>query len=137
MSLDLDLTAINDRFLDVWNTDAIATTFANAEAIDPDEAKPFVRFSIVPGARQRTTIGGGPIHIHQLGRVWLQILIPKGDGDADAYRLADTFNAIFLDWKSADGCVRTYESDIQAFPRGENGMFQVNVSIPWESQRYL
>lgn len=134
MSLALDFAALRERFLEEWD-DPVHTIFANEEAEDPDETVPYVRFSINPGNRA-AILGGDQRIVSQLGRVWLQIFLPKNFGTVDAYDLADRFIAIFQKWRSDDGCVRTNgEADTQQQPAGENGTYQVNVSIPWESLR--
>lgn len=131
--MSLDFEAIRERFVTEWN-DAVPTYFANEEAEDPDESQPYVRFSINPGNEARY-LGGEPPTYSQLGRIWLQIFMPKNYGTVDGYDLADTFKAIFRKWKSDDGCVRTSVADTQSFPVGENGMFMITVSIAYESLR--
>lgn len=134
MSLNLDTAALRERFVEEWDADRTVTTYANGDPVDPDEAEPFVRFAISPGNRALTY--GGEIY-SQLGRVWLQIFVPKGEGDALAYELADDFTSIFRGWRSDDGCLRMGDVDVMSIPSGENGNYQVNVSIQWESMRRL
>lgn len=133
MSLTLDIATIRERFIAEWDDEAVQTIHAN-EGVDPDETKPYVRFIINPGAKR---LIARPSVYSQLGRVWLQILVPAGNGDADAYELADKFIAVFHEWRSEDGCLRTNEGDTTTIPNGQNEMFQVNVSIPFESIRSL
>ena len=133
MSLALDYAAIRERFVIEWD-DRVHTVFANEEAEDPDEADVFVRFSVNPGNRA-LYLGGQPPTYSQLGRIWLQIFTPKGMGTVDAYDLADQFKAIFNQWVSDDEAIRIYNVDTQSIPNGENGTFQLNVSIAYESLR--
>ena len=138
MSLSLDLAAIRNRFLDQWDRDAVLTVFENAGdqfgPADPDEKEPFVRFSINPGS-QAFAMGTGIYS--QIGRVWLQVFIPANDGIAAGYALADQFTAIFRDWRSDDGCVRTSDAMVTQIPGGEDGYYQINISVKWESLRRL
>lgn len=134
MSLALDTAALRARFLDEWDDEAITTVFANGEDVDVDETQPFVRFSISPGSKAH--IMGADIY-SQLGRVWLQIFMPAHSGTATAYEIADRFTAIFRRWRSDDGFLRCGDEDITTIPSGENGVFQVNVSIRFESIRRL
>ena len=83
-----------------------------------------------------TFVYGGRVY-SQLGRVVLQIFVPKSDGTALGYAIADEFTAIFRDWKSDDGWVRTSDEDVFVYPDGEDGLYQINVSIRWESLRHL
>lgn len=133
MSRALDFAALRERFVTEWD-DEIATFFANEEAEDPDESEPYVRFSVNPGNRAPYLSGDDPV-FSQLGRIWLQIFMPKNRGTVEAYDLADQFIAIFNGWKSADGAIRIYQSDTMQQPSGENGTYQVNVSIAYESLR--
>ena len=134
MSLVLDLNAIRERFIDQWD-DEVLTLFENGDSVDPNEAEPYVRFSINPG--NRALIGGGQFY-SQLGRVWLQIFIPPGEGQIMGMEIADRFCTMFRNWKSDDGCVRTYgEGDVVSIPSGENQTYQINVSVAWEAKRHL
>lgn len=131
MSRALDFEALRARFATEWD-DPVPTYFANEEAGDPDESEPYVRFSVIPGNAAPYMISGVT---SQLGRVWLQIFMPKNRGTVEAYDLADRFVGIFKGWRSDDGCLRIYESDTSPQPSGENGMYQVNVSIRYEALR--
>lgn len=133
MSRALDFAALRERFVTEWD-DEIATFFANEEAEDPDESEPYVRFSVNPGNRAPYLGGSDPMD-SQLGRIWLQIFMPKNRGTVEAYDLADRFIAIFKGWRSDDDAIRIYQSDTMQQPSGENGTYQVNVSIAYESLR--
>lgn len=134
MSLALDLDAIRERFVDQWDDQAVTTVFANGDLVDPDETEPFVRFSINPGSRAIVTGENG---YSQIGRVWLQIFVPPSEGTMMGYDLADQFTAIYRNWISPDQCVQTWKEHIDTIPNGSKGMFQINVSIEWESIRWL
>lgn len=140
MSLILDLQALRTRFNEEWDADAITTVFANAgamggEAVDVVQDEPFVRFTISPGSNF-LTYGDGENGLYtQLGRAILQVFTPRDEGITTAYEIAETFASIFRYWKSDDGCLRVLDYDITSNPSGEDGFFQVNVSVRWESLR--
>lgn len=134
MSLHIDLDAIRNRFVDEWDFEAVQTAMANGDALNFEEGEPGVRFSINPGVRR--LIGGERLY-SQLGRIWLQIFVPKGAGAMMGFDLADRFTAIFRQWASDDGCVRIMGEHIDQIPNGENGYYQINVSIEWQSVRSL
>ncbi|MFZ4165310.1 hypothetical protein [Brevundimonas sp. NPDC058933] len=134
MSLYLDLDAIRTHFVDSWDFDTIQTVMANGEALDLKEDEPAVRFSINPGTRR--LIGGDRLY-QQLGRVWLQIFVPKQQGAMMGFDLADKFTGLYRHWQSEDGCVRIEGEHVEQIPNGENGYFQVNVSVEWRSVRRL
>lgn len=137
MSLTLDLQTLHDRFNDQWDAVTTATLFMNAPAVDVVETEPFVRFSVTPGDNF-ISYGGSDGGVYtQLGRAWLQIFVPVNDGDATAFELADAFTAIFRNWKSADGCLRCLDHEINTTPDVESTYLQINVSIRWESLRRL
>ena len=139
MSLVTDAAAIRTRFLAQWtgsitfagNPKSIQTIYQNGQQMAVDESLPYVTFSIIPGDNERLSLGANALH-SQLGRVWLQIFVPVGEGASLAMAVADTFKAIFENWTTTDGAIR-FSAATTVPVTGDAVWHQVNVSVPYES----
>lgn len=128
MTVTADIIALSDRFLDQWG-DLTPVSMEGLPAL-PDQDDAWVRFTIRPG-KQRY-FGGNGNHYEQLGRVYLQIFVPTGQGDGLAYELAERFIEIFRDYRVENLICETPDLDVV----GEDGPWlQVNVSVFWRSIR--
>lgn len=132
-----DFTAIRNHFLDslaAIGIDESQVVMENQPSTDVDESRLWVRFQIRPGEKRPSTLGKRKI-MTQIGQIILQVFGPKGSGSQSVYGLAGSFADAFRDWidKSANGSVRAYHSNTQAYPSPD--FLQVNASVYYESNR--
>jgi hypothetical protein len=98
---------------------------------DQDETKPWVRWTITPGASQQTATG--PALFTSLGTATLQVFVPKGKGAGQAIDLKTAFENGFRNWKSGDKCLKVYKLD--SSKGADKDYLQVNVAVFYESKR--
>lgn len=135
MSNSLDLDRLTNRFVTRW------AALGRTEPVGYDNAPPenrsgaWVRFSVRPGASERTSYTIGQTRILQLGRVVIQVFVPRGVGTALASEIADDAASIFRLWKSSEAELRTFEPELTVVPtRDDDEFFQINVSVRYESE---
>ncbi len=128
-----DIDTLRTRFRAQWGNTA-PVVFDNAPNVSQDVTQPYVRFVVRPGVQRRDSFGTGSRH-SQLGRVVLTAYVPKQAGAKGAYELADTFSAIFRNWRSADYTLTCTTPEVSTLDGAE--WFEVQVSVPWESVSYL
>lgn len=140
--LYLDVDALNARFFAIpltYKDDNGATVtlpdtqkvVENQPAEDQDETKPWVRWTITPGASAPVTTG--PITFKSLGVAVLEIYIPKGKGVGQAVDLKTAFENGFRNWKSGDKCLKVYKLD--SSKGADKDYLHVNVTVFYESKR--
>jgi hypothetical protein len=129
-TLQDDIEAINTRFYALWPSATLVIADNDRNTDTPEDAV-WCRFSIVPGAERRVTIGSKTWE--QLGRVYLQIFVPDERGTSEAYALANTFTTIFREWASPDYRIRFSTPEFR--PSNEDGEpFTLVVSIPFTAK---
>lgn len=97
----------------------------------------WVRFSIVPRQSRNAVIGSEVPRL--VGTIVIQIFVPLDSGLGEAWRLADSVNAV-LQNQNISG-ILTYASHVENIGEGmrrvkdvEQGYHQFNVKIPYEVQ---
>lgn len=130
-----DLTAIRARFRTQWTATypAVPFVYDNEPALDEPEGI-WVRFSVLPGAERRRSIAAQ--RYEQLGRVYLQIFMPRGDADIapnDGWKMADSFAASFRDWRSTEWRIAF---DVPTISQSDNDddYYMIIVSVPYTAQ---
>lgn len=140
--LYLDVDALNARFfataLTYKDDGGTTVTLTDAQKLvenqppeELDETKPWVRWTINPGASQQTGIS--PALFTNIGTATLQVFIPKSKGTGQATDLKTSFENNYRNWRSADKCLRVYKLDSSKGPDKDH--HQVNVTIYYESKR--
>ena len=79
--LELDLTALNDRFFDGMDVEQYQVLVENQPEEELDETQLWCRWRIQPGASDAVETGVKRTY-QQLGTATLQIVLPKGTGVA-------------------------------------------------------
>lgn len=103
---------------------------ARANAVVPAS---FVRFSVRPGSEEQRSLGNSRVRVQREGRVWLQVAIPIGNPDAEAWALVDQAKALFVRWRAADFNLRCWEADTKVIEDTKH--YIVAVSIRYTSDR--
>jgi hypothetical protein len=140
--LQLDIDALTKRFVETpltYVVNGATVTMPTSQRLvenqplsSVDEASPWVRFTISPGASEQ--IGGGVDRLyHQLGTASLRIYAPSGTGTRQAGAIRDGFIAAFRSWRSPDNCLNVYKTNFTSEEVG--GKYQINATVFWESKR--
>ena len=129
--LQLDIDALNDRFFDNMDAEAIQLLVENQPDEELDETLPWVRWTITPGDSKLTAIS--PALFTSLGTATLQIFVPKGKGTGAAIDIKEVFENAFREWRSTDKRLRIYK--MSSTKGTDKNALQVNVTVFYESRR--
>lgn len=130
--LTTDFETIKQRFVDQW-TNTVTTLYDNAPNQTLDPTLPYVRFSVIAGASEHAGGNAATGLKRQLGRIWLDIYIPRQQGEKAALDLIDEFAPIFRNWRSDDAALHCKTEEISR--RDEEPYYRVKVQFEWESLR--
>lgn len=141
MKIYIDVDTLNAKFWDTALTydegeqsipeDQILTE--NGPTQEVDESKPWVRWSISPGASKRVTQGNTKL-FKNLGTAHFEVFIPKGTGTATGEEIRDAMIAAMADWRSEDKALRIYKHDATK-GQGTKECHQLNAVFYYESKR--
>lgn len=129
-----DITALRQRAITGWK--ALGTPapllFDNDRA---DAAVPasFVRFSVRPGSEEQKSLGNERVRVKREGRVWLQVAIPVGNPDSEAWILVDQVKSMFMRWHVAGSGLRCWETETKVVPDTKH--YIVTVTVRYTSER--
>ena len=137
MSITQDITELTARFVARWNVlrSTVPVIYDNQPAVTIDPNVIHVRFTVRPGATQRQSMGISSIRHKQLGRVYIQIMTPKGKGTATSQALADDAANIFRLWRSADQMLQVFEPEITTLPASDDDYHVITVQARYEAIR--
>lgn len=138
MSISQDIIALQARFVSAFTAarPAIKVIYDNQAAQEIPASETFVRFVVRPGASERASFTTTTTRHTQLGRVFVQIMTPKGEGTGTAMAIADDIANAFRLWKSADGYLRTYEPEITTISAESDRHHVTSISIRYEATRF-
>lgn len=129
-----DIELLRKRAATGWKAlgTPVPLLYDNARA---DEKVPasFIRFSVRPGSEDQRSLGNDRVRVRREGRVWVQVAIPIGHPDSEAWALVDKAKQLFARWQSADFKLRCWEADTRVFPDAKH--YVVSVSIRYTSER--
>ena len=118
---------LTQRMSDMWVDTPVA--WPNGSPISGVDS--WVRFAVVPGLLEKTSIGSDVQHYRLSGYVAVQVFVPAGSGDGEAGRMAWEVGEVFRGYGS--GGVRC--SDPEFRPVGvSDGWYQINVTVPFVAQ---
>lgn len=111
---------------------AVQIIYDNAPQTKIDQTKPFIRFSVRPGASKPISTGDNPL-IEMIGRIEMSIFVPVEQGDAQALDLADQCEAIFRNycWQVPPNRLLVEGFDRAILP--EQNWYQIKVSALWRA----
>lgn len=132
--LSQDITALRQHFADNFDPAGLPVIYQNAPLTDIAEGAPFLRFTVIPGASFHRSGDGTSGTMVQQGRVWLNISIPEGTGDALMLTVVDAFSACFRNQRIDQDIICKTPDVGSATTR--DGYLSIAVSIPWESYRH-
>jgi hypothetical protein len=87
----------------------------------------FVRFSVRPSSEIQRNLGTNRVRVVCEGRVWLQVAVPVGTPDSEAWALADKASSIFNRWRTPDGALMCGEVSSTVPPDDKYYVIAVNV----------
>jgi hypothetical protein len=129
-----DIDALRKRAATGWKAlgAPVPILYDNARA---DEKVPpsFVRFSVRPSREEQRSLGNERVRVKREGRVWLQVAIPKGNPDSEAWALVDKAKALFVRWQSADFNLRGWEAETKVVEDTKH--YIIAVIIRYTSER--
>lgn len=125
-----DVQTLQTRFVDEWGAIPVFYDLQASEARPVDSI--WCRFSVNPGASIHYLGGKSNGVKRRVGRIWLQIFIPAGDGSGQALEAIDAFTAIFANW-SNDLIQCETETVAGPFADKETGMTMMTANIPYTS----
>lgn len=130
----VDTDALRKRAISGWKTlgTPVPLLFDNARANAVVPAS-FVRFSVRPSSEQQRSLGNERVRVERMGRVWLQVAIPIGNPDSEAWALADKAKSLFVRWQSPEFGIRCWEADTKVVEDTKH--YIVAVSIRYTSAR--
>lgn len=134
--LQLDIDALNDRFFDNMDAEAIQLLVENQPDEDLDDTQVWTRWVINPGLSVTNSIGRD-FMVTQYGTATLQIFIPKGLYTGPGNDVREQFNELFRGWRSADKklLVDNLKSQSSTYKKGETEFHLINAMIKWHSNR--
>jgi hypothetical protein len=126
-STDIDL--LRKRMATSWKASGIAGVSLLYDNAKPNETLPtkFIRFSVRPSQELKTNLGSERNRIACHGRVWVQVVVPIGTLDGDAWLIADKVSSIFGRWRSVDGTLHCKEITTDVVPDTTNYIIAVKV----------
>lgn len=134
--LQQDLEALNDRFFDNMDAEAIQLLVENQPDEEIDETQVWTRWVINPGLSQSTSLGRDFL-VTQYGTATLQIFVPKGLYTGPGNDVRDQFNALFRGWRSPDKklVVDSMKSMSSSYSKGTTEFHLINAMFNWHSKR--
>ncbi len=131
--LQKDIDALNDRFFDNMDAEAIQLTVENQPDEDLDDTKLWTKWVINPGLSTSVSMGRD-FDVMQWGTATLQIFIPKGLYTGPGNDLRDQFNKLFRGWRSADK--KLLIDDLKSTSSEYKEKFHlINAMVMWHSKR--
>lgn len=135
MGHSIDIEILRKRMATNWKALAIPGVpllYDNAKA---GTALPgtFVRFSVRPSSEIQRSLGDKRIRVVCEGRVWLQVAVPVGTPDGEAWALADKATSVFNRWTSDDGTIRCGNTKSRVVP--DDKYYVISLNVFYQSQR--
>ena len=129
-----DIDALRKRAITGWKAlgSPVPLLFDNARA-DATVPASFVRFSVRPGSEEQRSLGNERVRVKREGRVWLQVAIPVGNPDSEAWALVDQAKSIFARWHNENSGIRCWEAETKVAP--DNKHYLVTITIRYTSDR--
>lgn len=129
-----DIDALRKRAISGWKAlgSPVPLLFDNARA-DATVPASFVRFSVRPGSEEQRSLGSERVRVKREGRVWLQVAIPIGNPDREAWALVDQAKSLFVRWHDTATSLRCWEADSRVSP--DTKYYLVTVTIRYISER--
>lgn len=134
-----DAIAIREYFYSFW-PDNIRVVEDNADPVEEDDeaGRPvgvWCRLTIRPGASRAKTIGPRDLkRYEQLGRIYLQVFTPKGDGMRAGQEVADMFANNMRDWRTEDGALYVEWPEYSTLPDDDTESVMITVSLLYRSE---
>lgn len=134
--LQLDIDALNDRFFDNMDAEAIQLLVENQSDEDINDTQVWTKWIINPGLSVTKSIGRDFL-VFQYGTATLQIFIPKGLYTGPGNDIRDQFNTLFRGWRSADKklLVDELKSQSSTYTNDKTEFHLINAQISWHSIR--
>jgi hypothetical protein len=129
-----DIDALRKRAATGWKAIGapVPLLYDNGRADEKTPAS-FVRFSVRPSSEEQRSLGNSRVRVQREGRVWLQVAIPKGNPDSEAWALVDKAKALFVRWRAADFNLRCWEANTKVIEDTKH--YIVAISIRYTSNR--
>lgn len=123
-----DIDALRKRAITGWKAlgSPVPLLFDNARASTIVPAS-FVRFSVRPGSEEQRSLGNERIRVKREGRVWLQIAIPVGNPDSEAWALVDQAQSLFVRWHDTGVSLRCWEAESRVAPDTKHYVIVVTI----------
>lgn len=131
-----DITALRKRAITGWKAlgSPVDLLFDNGLANAKLPAS-FVRFSVRPGSEEQRNLGNERVRVKREGRVWLQVAIPIGNPDSEAWALVDQVKSLFARWQSPEHGLRCWEAKTTVV--ADTKHYLVSVSVRYTSERIV
>lgn len=129
--LKLTTLAIRHHFT-TQAPEGVQIVYDNQPKVKIAEDKPFIRFSVRPGASKPISTGADPL-IEMIGRTEMSIFVPIEQGDAQALDLADQCEAIFRGYRWQVPPNRLLVEGFERTILPEENWYQVKVSVLWRA----
>lgn len=129
-----DIDALRLRAISEWKAigSPVQLLFDNGRA-DAKVPASFVRFSVRPGSEEQRSLGNERVRVKREGRVWLQVAVPIGNPDKEAWALVDQAKAMFVRWHAITIGLRCWEAETKVVQDTKH--YLVAISIRYTSQR--
>ncbi len=134
--LQKDIKALNDRFFDNIDAEAIQLLVENQPDEELDDNRLWAKWIINPGMSETRSLGED-FAVTQYGMATLQIFIPKGQYTGPGDDLREQFNKLFRGWRSADKklVVDSLKSESSTYTKASNEFHLINAKFAWHSNR--
>lgn len=129
-----DISILRARFFTAFSADDPQVLWLGKPSTNVNEAKPYCRLVIEPGASELVEQGVSRTYL-QLGLITLSVTIPKGVGLTVGYDIRDKFAILFRDWHSADRAI-TVSGSTDTITETDTHVF-LRIRFAWESFRTL
>lgn len=131
--LQQDIDALNDRFFDNMDPEAIQLLVENQPDENLDDDALWTKWIINPGLSITDSLGKDFI-VTQYGTATLQIFVPKGLYTGPGNDVREQFNKLFRGWRSPDKrlSVDNLKSESSTY---KDKFYLINAMFFWHSKR--
>lgn len=126
-----DIDTLTIRFLDEWQGDGLPVVYdLQPQADHPDG---YIHFSVKMGGSRHAYGDAKSGGKKQIGRVWIDVVVPDEEGTARGTKLIEDFCAIFRNW--TDNIIQCETEDMSQPYTIDGGLVRFSASVPFTSIR--
>lgn len=129
-----DIDALRKRAISGWKAlgSPVPLLFDNAR-VNATVPTSFIRFSVRPSSEEQRSLGNERVRVKREGRIWLQVAIPVGNAESEAWKLLDQAKSLFVKWHDTAVSLRCWEAESRVSP--DTKYYLATMTIRYTSER--